>query len=101
MELSQHRWYFSGRSAQSRPKCRRRPELAVRGAAAPRSWLEPLEQRLLYTQTPTAPMITEFLTQNSGGLVDNHQNTPDWIEIHNPTLGNIDLSGYYLTDDAE
>jgi hypothetical protein len=97
------RCYSSGKTA--RPiidnNRRRGRKLALAGASGPRSWLEPLEQRLLYTQTPSSPMITEFLTQNSGGLVDNKGHTPDWIELHNPTLGNIDLGGYYLTDDPE
>jgi len=65
---------------------------------APRSWLEALEQRLLYTQTPNAPMITEFLASNNSGLLDNHNHHSDWIELYNPQVSNFDLSGYYLTE---
>src|SRR5258706_1662799 len=87
----------SNRSAKSRRQC----NLALTPAVAPRSWLEQLEQRLLFsTQTPGAPMITEFLAANNNGLVDNHGHTSDWIEIYNPQVSNFDLSGYYLTDNA-
>ncbi|HEV8605302.1 MAG TPA: lamin tail domain-containing protein [Tepidisphaeraceae bacterium] len=59
-----------------------------------------MEQRLLYTQTANAPMITEFLASNGVGLVDNKGHNSDWIEIYNPQVSNFDLSGYYLTDNA-
>ncbi len=106
MELSKPRRCFT--SPQF--KGRRGGKLALNTAASkacPRMrehgnrWLESLEQRLLYTQTASSPMITEFLTDNQGGLVDNKGHTPDWVEIHNPTLSNIDMGGYYLTDDPE
>ena len=65
MELSQpHRCISSPWS--SHKTCRNR---ILRPAAAPRSWLEPLEQRLLFTQTLDMPMITEFLAANNNGLV--------------------------------
>src|SRR5438105_9818288 len=95
MELSQpHRCISSPWS--SHKTCRNR---ILRPAAAPRSWLEPLEQRLLFTQTLDMPMITEFLAANNNGLVDNHGHTSDWIEIYNPQVSNFDVSGYSLTDD--
>ena len=54
------RCYSSGKTA--RPiidnNRRRGRKLALAGASGPRSWLEPLEQRLLYTQKPSSPMIT-------------------------------------------
>src|SRR5882724_6700504 len=112
MELSQPRRRMSspwsspqtlGGSHSSRRsksgKSRRNRDLAIPRAAAPRSWLEPLEDRLLFsTQTINSPMITEFLTANNNGIVDNHGHTSDWIEINNPQVANFDLSGYYLTD---
>src|SRR6266550_4275496 len=115
MELSQPRRFVSspfgdpshdpfggGERARyySESKTRRNRGLSLRPAVAPRSWLEPLEQRLLYTQTPDAPMITEFLASNNSGLLDNHNHHSDWIELYNPQVSNFDLSGYYLTDNA-
>ena len=47
------------------------------------------------------PVINEFLARNSGGLAEEDGNTPDWIELYNPTEAPIDLEGYTLTDDPE
>ena len=51
-------------------------------------------------------VISEFLTLNGskkplgpGGLLDDDGDSSDWIELHNPTDGAIDLKGWYLTDD--
>src|SRR5437867_1262347 len=110
MELSQPRRCISspwssqeiiGGNRNRSAKTRRQRNLALAPAVAPRSWLEPLEERLLFsTQTPNTPMITEFLAANNNGLVDNHGHTSDWIEIYNPQVSNFDLSGYYLTDNS-
>ena len=45
-------------------------------------------------------LITEFLTDNDNGLVDEDGDQNDWIEVHNPTENVVDLDGWYLTDDA-
>ena len=55
---------------------------------------------LCFTATAN-PVINEFLASNSGGLEDEDGNTPDWIELYNPTEETIDLVGYTLTDDGE
>ena len=48
---------------------------------------------------PAAPVVlNECLTFNVSGEVDNAGELEDWVEIHNPTDGAIDLAGYYLTD---
>ncbi len=44
------------------------------------------------------PFISEFLTENAGGLQDQDGDTPDWIEIFNPSASSIDLGGWHLTD---
>ena len=41
--------------------------------------------------------LTEFCAANTL-LEDAQADTPDWIEVHNPTAASIDLAGYYLTD---
>ena len=94
MELSQPRRVVSFPWSSHKTALNR----ILKPAVAPRSWLESLEQRLLYTQTPDIPMITEFLADNSAGILDNHQHHSDWIEIYNPQVASFDLSGYYLTD---
>lgn len=46
------------------------------------------------------PVISEFMADNQSTLADPSGNRPDWIEIHNPTGQMLNLSGWYLTDDA-
>lgn len=43
--------------------------------------------------------ISEVCAMNKGVLFDIEGNTPDWIELHNPTSLPIDLSGYFISDD--
>ncbi|HYG24226.1 MAG TPA: CotH kinase family protein [Verrucomicrobiae bacterium] len=49
--------------------------------------------------------ISEFLASNSGDLADSLQdelgNAPDWIEIHNASDVVANLTGWFLTDDAQ
>jgi hypothetical protein len=47
-----------------------------------------------------APFISEFLAENSAGLLDEDGATSDWIEIQNPDAAAVDLAGWSLTDDA-
>ncbi len=44
-------------------------------------------------------VINEFMAANSSAVVDpDYGNTADWIELYNTSSMDIDLSGYYLTD---
>lgn len=43
-------------------------------------------------------VISELLSENSGGLRDADGDTPDWIEIHNGGTSVINLGGWHLTD---
>src|SRR5436190_3641894 len=58
--------------------------------------LERLEERQLLAATP---IIDEFLTDNVNGYKDQFGASPDWIEIRNPVSQNLDIGGYFLTDD--
>jgi hypothetical protein len=59
--------------------------------------LEPLETRQLLT---AAPVITEFMAANDGGvLVDEDGDNSDWIELSNIGDAPIDLAGWHLSDD--
>lgn len=49
---------------------------------------------------PGEPIISEFLTQNDSGLLDEDGSASDWIEIHNPGDDPVLLGGYHLTDNS-
>lgn len=55
---------------------------------------------LLALQAMAAPVISEFLASNPGGLKDEDGDTPDWIELHNPDRTPVDMEGWSLTDVA-
>jgi hypothetical protein len=44
--------------------------------------------------------ISEFLTENDGGLIDQDGDTTDWIEIQNLSAAVVNLGGWRLTDNA-
>src|SRR5438105_603848 len=81
------------RNRRPRLSNRNKPNSILRSAL--RSFMEPLEERCLLTADP---IITEFLTQNTNGLLDNFGRTSDWIEIYNPNSTTLNLGGYFLTD---
>ncbi|MBN8248779.1 MAG: CotH kinase family protein, partial [Verrucomicrobia bacterium] len=45
-----------------------------------------------------APVISEFLASNQGGLLDEDGEASDWIEIHNPDASPVALRGWSLSD---
>ena len=45
--------------------------------------------------------INEFMASNGLTLSDGDGNSSDWIEIYNAGPGGADLTGYYLTDEAD
>ena len=49
---------------------------------------------------PGEPIISEFMADNSEGLLDETGEPSDWIELCNSTGDPAALDGYYLTDDA-
>src|SRR5215218_10030635 len=67
-----------------------------RARGAVRAAVEAVESRLLLAGDP---VISEFMAVNNNGLVDFEGKRSDWIEVHNPTAGPLNLEGYYLTDD--
>src|SRR6187431_3270459 len=48
---------------------------------------------------PAAPIISEFLADNDGGLTDEDGEDNDWIEIYNPDTSPVNMAGWRLTDD--
>ncbi|MCZ6792188.1 MAG: CotH kinase family protein, partial [Planctomycetota bacterium] len=49
----------------------------------------------------TPVIISEFLAVNARGLRDGDRRFSDWIELTNVGERDVDLTGYYLTDDVE
>ena len=57
---------------------------------------EALESRRLLSNLP---FIAEFQAVNDATLADEDGDFSDWIEVRNPNDEDVDLSGWYLTDD--
>ena len=55
---------------------------------------------LLVLSLHAGPFISEFMASNSQTLDDEDGDSSDWIEIYNPDMTAVDLSGWHLTDDA-
>lgn len=47
------------------------------------------------------PVINEIMANNETTLADPQGEFDDWVEIHNPGDADLDLSGYYFSDDPE
>jgi len=59
-----------------------------------------IEQSFSLTVVGNSLRINEFLANpNASSLTDEDGDTSDWIELHNPDGGSVNLNGYYLTDD--
>ena len=56
-----------------------------------------------YTLDPNTPipgiMISEFMAENNNSLHDEDGDSPDWIELFNPTGAAVSLKDWGLTDD--
>src|SRR5438874_9385706 len=59
---------------------------------------ESLESRILLAVGD--PIISEFMADNTTGLVDGNGQRGDWIEIYNPGASAVNLQGWHLTDNA-
>jgi len=46
-------------------------------------------------------VINEFVADNASGFYDEAGETPDWVELYNPTDSDVDLGGWFLTDNLE
>jgi len=44
-------------------------------------------------------VINEFMAKNTSGMVNEYGKYEDWIELHNTSTKDLNLSGSYLTDD--
>ncbi|MHC1768269.1 MAG: lamin tail domain-containing protein [Verrucomicrobiia bacterium] len=48
---------------------------------------------------PAGIVISEFMAANTNGLRDEDGDNSDWIEIHNASETDVNLDGWFLTDD--
>ncbi len=65
--------------------------------------LFPLTAALLGQAGPAqaqVAVISEFQAVNDSTLKDQDGDRPDWIEVHNPGAFDLDLGGWFLSDDA-
>ena len=46
-------------------------------------------------------IINEYSASNLSGYLDNNDKAEDWIELYNSGLTDIEIGGYYLSDDAD
>jgi len=53
----------------------------------------------ILAQAQSSVVISEFLTHNSNGLLDEDGVASDWIEIYNSSSSAVNLGGWALTDD--
>ena len=44
-------------------------------------------------------IINEYSASNLSEFTDNYQLEEDWIELYNTSINDLDLSGYFLSDD--
>ncbi len=56
---------------------------------------------VLNAQPPSAVCLNEFLASNATTLADSEGRYSDWIELYNPAPTPADVSGMFLTDDAD
>ena len=45
--------------------------------------------------------LNEIVTRNGDNLYDEDGDTPDWIELHNPSNEIINLIDFGITDDSQ
>lgn len=51
--------------------------------------------------TEKTVVINEFMASNNGIVQDEAGENEDWIELYNTTASDVDLSGYFITDNPD
>jgi hypothetical protein len=50
---------------------------------------------------PPVLVVNEIVASNTSGVLDDHGEREDWVEIYNPGSSTVDLGGMYLTDNLD
>ncbi len=58
-----------------------------------------ISDQQLRAQNPTGVYITEVMASNNKIIINQGQDTTDWVELYNPTNQTVYLEGYGLSDD--
>jgi hypothetical protein len=61
----------------------------------------PINTNSLIFITPEPVVINEVMADNITTFADNYGQFDDWIEIYNPLNYNVNLAGYFLSDNSE
>lgn len=61
----------------------------------------PINTNSLIFITPEAVVINEVMADNIVTFADNYGQFDDWVEIYNPLNYEVNLAGYYLSDNSE
>ncbi len=77
---------------------RRRNNGARKRSRDRRLRIETLESRVVLNGDPL--VISELMASNDTTLADQDGDFSDWIEVYNPGTNDVQLNGFYLTDDA-
>lgn len=81
-------------------------EAIANNAALSASYLPTGAEHDIFVYTVTAVqgangvVVNEIMASNAAGAMDEAGEFEDWIELYNNDTNAVDLSGYYLTDDA-
>ena len=61
----------------------------------------PINTNSLFFVTPEAVVINEVMADNIVTFADNYGQFDDWVEIFNPLNYDVNLAGYFLSDNSE
>jgi len=60
----------------------------------------PINSNTLQFITPKPVVINEVMASNSSTFADNFNEFNDWVEIYNPLDYDVNLAGYYMSDNS-
>jgi len=92
---------LNGQSVAANGSATRTPGSSQTFTLAASNSLGTTDSSILVPVVPSGePLITEFLASNEGSLLDEDGDSPDWIQISNPSSSPAIISGeHFLTDD--
>lgn len=61
----------------------------------------PINSNTLFIIQPEAIVINEVMSKNLVTITDNMGELEDWVELYNPLNYDVNLAGYFMSDDSE